>query len=284
MVPVPGGRGVAWAAVSFFDLARPRVYAHRGGSALGPENTVAAFDLGLAAGADGLELDVHLSSDGVPVVIHDATLDRTTDASGPVQARSVDELARVDAGCRYTDGHQTPPWARQGIGVPTLAEVLRRYPTIPIIVEIKVDTEACGIRVAEVVKVAGAVDRVCLAGAGARSARGARGVLPAAGSACQAEVRWALYRSWVGWPVRSAGHGGYQVPEYAGRLRVVSPRFIRHAHAAGLAVEVWTVDDASDMARLLRWGVDGLISNRPDVAVSVRNRFLSSGPFEAERR
>lgn len=252
------------------------MYAHRGGCALGPENTLAAFDLGLASGADGLELDVRLSSDGVPVVIHDATLDRTTDASGLVRDRSADELARVDAGCRFGGGQSPSRFARLGIGVPTLAQVLRRYPAVPIILEIKEDAEASGVRVADVVKAADAVDRVCLAGAGSHGARGARTAVPAAASACQPEVRWALYRSWLGWPVRPAAYAGYQVPEHAGRLRVVSPRFIRHAHAAGLAVEVWTVDDPTDMERLLKWGVDGLITDHPDVAKSVRDRFMTA--------
>ena len=78
--------------VPFFRGSRPRVFAHRGGCALGPENTIAAFDRGLAAGADGLELDVRLSADGVVVVCHDETLDRTTDGSGPVSARTGAEL------------------------------------------------------------------------------------------------------------------------------------------------------------------------------------------------
>src|SRR3954466_10045111 len=110
----------------FFAASRPQVFAHRGGSALGPENTIAAFDMGMAAGADGLELDVHLSADGVVVVHHDPTLDRTTDASGPVAARTAAELARVDAGYRFTKNGEYP-FRGQGIGVPTLAEVFRRY-------------------------------------------------------------------------------------------------------------------------------------------------------------
>lgn len=257
----------------FFDRRRARVYAHRGGCALGPENTIAAFDIGLAAGADGLELDVRLSAEGVPVVIHDATLDRTTDASGPVSARSADELARVDAGCRFTDAAGRAPFGGQGIGVPTLADVLRRYPGVPIIVEMKVDSEDCGVRVAQTVCAADAVDRVCLAGFGYRSARAARQALPgAAAGACRIEVRRALHCSWVGWPVRQARYQGYQVPEQSGWLRIVSPRFVRLAHRAGLAVEVWTVDTQPDMERLLDWGVDGLISNRPDLAAAVRNR------------
>ena len=78
-------------------------------------------------------------------------------------------------------------------------------------------------------------------------------------------------RSWIGWRVRHPDYGGYQVPERVGRMRIVSRRFVRHAHASGLKVQVWTVDDEADMRRLLSWGVDGLISNRPDVAVRVRN-------------
>ena len=86
-------------------------------------------------------------------------------------------------------------------------------------------------------------------------------------------VRCALYRTWARWPVRHARYGGYQVPEHAGRLRVVSPRFLRDAHASDLRVQVWTVDDELDARRLLAWGVDGLITNRPDMAVRVRDAF-----------
>ena len=97
--------------------SRPLVFAHRGGSKIGPENTIAAFDRGLAAGADGLELDVHLSRDGVVVVHHDPMLDRTTRATGPLKDRTAAELAELD--------------------VPTLRDVLARYPKTGIIVELK---------------------------------------------------------------------------------------------------------------------------------------------------
>lgn len=239
---------------------------------------MAAFEIGLKAGADGLELDVHLSADGTPVVIHDATLDRTTGATGPVSVRTADELARVDAGCRFVNDSGERPFAGLGIGVPTLFDTLRRFNDVPTIIELKVDSEDCGRRVAEVVRAADAVDRVCLAGAGWRSARSARRALPpAAASACRPEVRLALHRSWVGWPVRPVVYGGYQVPEQAGMWRIATRRFIRHAHAAGLAVEVWTVDEPPDMERLLGWGVDGLISNRPDLAVTVRDQLFLPG-------
>ena len=237
---------------------------------------MAAFDRGLAAGADGLELDVHLSSDGVPVVCHDATLDRTTDTSGRVDRRTAAELCRVDAGFKWVDAAGNTPFRACGIGIPTLREVLRRFPDVPTIIEMKVDHGEMGRAVAAEVLAASAADRVCAASDGSRAVRAARQALPGmAISASRWDVRMALYRSWAHWPVRQVDYGGYQVPETAGMIRVVSPRFIQHARAAGLEVQVWTVDDEGDMERLLAWHVDALISNRPDVAVSVRNRFMS---------
>lgn len=255
----------------FFDHPRPLVFAHRGGSALGPENTLAAFDRGMQAGADGLELDVQCSADGIVVVHHDLTLDRTTSATGLLAARTADDLARVDAGWHFAAG-AAHPFRGQGIGVPTLREVLRRYPDVPVIIEMKVDSAEMGEAVAREVRLADAVDRVCAAGYGARSAAAARAALPEmACSACHQEVRLAVYRALVRWPVRRARYGGYQVPERNGRHRIVSPRFIRYAHDAAMKVQVWTVDEEPDMRRLLEWGADGLISNRPDLAVRVRN-------------
>ena len=258
----------------FFDHSRPLVFAHRGGCALGPENTLAAFDLGLAAGADGLELDVHLSADGIPVVHHDDTLERTTSGSGPLAARSAAELARLDAGYHFAVNGAFP-FRNQGVGVPTLREVLRRYPDVPIIIEMKVDSREMGEAVAREARAAGAVERLCAAGYGSRSAAAIRAAAPEmAFSACHAEVRLAVYRAWARLPMRRAAYGVYQVPELAGRLRVVSPRFIRYAHDIGIKVQVWTVDQEPDMRRLLGWGADGLISNRPDIAVLVRNNLV----------
>ena len=231
-----------------------------------------AFDAGLAAGADGLELDVHLSADGIPVVFHDETLERTTNATGPVQARTAVELAGIDAGYKFSVDGRFP--FRKRAGIPTLQDVLLRYPARPIIIEMKVDSVAMGDTVASVVRATDSVNRVCAAGYGLKSLQAFRHALPAAAtSACHTEVRMALYRSWAGWPVRHVPYGGYQVPEHAGALRVVSRRFVRHAHAAGLKVQVWTVDEEREMERLFEWGVDALISNRPGLAVRVRDRL-----------
>jgi glycerophosphoryl diester phosphodiesterase len=242
--------------VKFFESDRPLVFAHRGGIALGPENTIEAFDAGMKAGADGLELDVHLSVDGIVVVHHDKTLERTTRGSGPVGARTAAELARLN--------------------VPTLREVLDRYRSARVIIEMKEDRAALGEKLAREVYESDAVERVCAAGYGPKAVNAVRAALPQmATSASQPEVRRALHRTWLCYPLRSCAWQGYQVPELAGRLRVVSPRFIRYAHQAGLRVQVWTVDREPDMIRLLNWGVDALISNRPDLAVRVRDMWMS---------
>ena len=260
-----------------FFSSIPLVFAHRGGCALGPENTMAAFDHGLAAGADGLELDVQLSSDGAVVVCHDETLERTTQGTGPVAARTAAELAEVDAGWRFADADGSYPFRGRGVGIPTLVEVLRRYPDIPIIVEMKVDSAAMGEAVAREVRAAGAARRVCAAGYGQRAVEAARAALPEMPtSAAHPEVRLAVYRSMAGLPIRTAPYQMYQVPEWAGVIPVATRRFIRHAHQARLAVQIWTVDEERDMARLLKWGVDGLITNRPDLAVRVRDAFVAA--------
>ena len=240
------------------------VFAHRGGAALRPENTLLAFDHGLALGADGLEFDVRLSRDGVVVVHHDATLDRTTNGSGPVAACTADELARLDAGYRFG--------AFRGItgGIPRLDEVLRRYPGARCIIELKVNDAELARRTIDAVRAAGAVDRVALGSFGTRVLRAARAYEPRLPTgAAREETRLFLYRSWIRWPARRAPFQEFQVPELAGSTRVVTPRFVRDAHAAGVKVLVWTVDEEADMRRLLDWGVDAIISDRPDVAVAV---------------
>jgi glycerophosphoryl diester phosphodiesterase len=222
----------------------------------------------------------------VVVVHHDVTLDRTTNATGPIAARTAAELASVDAGCRFVPPARAASpvgvvpdggaWTSGTTAIPTLEEVLRRYPTARVIVEMKVNSAAMGRAVADQVRRSGATARVCAAGFGLQSLQAVREALPElATSASQEETRLALYRSWVRLPVRRAPYGGYQVPEVAGPQRVVSPRFVRHAHDIGLRVQVWTVDDPEDMQRLLVWGVDGLITNRPDLAVRARDAFVA---------
>jgi glycerophosphoryl diester phosphodiesterase len=243
----------------FFSSSRPLVFAHRGGALLAPENTVAAFDNGLSLGADGIELDVRLSRDGTAVVHHDATLDRTTHLHGPVAARHTDELAAAN--------------------VPTLRSVLVRYPAARVIVEIKQRSVALARAVIEDVRAAAAVDRACIGAFSRKPLREVRRLEPAlATSAAREEVRWALYRSWCRWPVTHTPYVGYQIPEVAGTTRVVSPRFVADAHRAGLGVQVWTVNSERDAEKLIGWGVDALITDRPDVIVPLVRKLSLEKP------
>lgn len=230
--------------------SRPLVFAHRGGSKIAPENTIAAFDRGLTAGADGLELDVHLSRDGVVVVHHDRTLERTTRANGLLSERTAAELETLD--------------------VPRFGDVLARYPNTGIIVELKEPGPDLARAVIGEVRRAGAAGRVCLGSFSLTALRAARAMAPdVATSGARFEVRMALYRSWVHLSPGRVAYRAFQVPETSGTTRVVSPRFVRLAHKAGIAVHVWTVDEPADIRRLLDWGVDGIISDRPDVAADV---------------
>ena len=235
---------------------RPLVFAHRGGSKIGPENTLAAFDRGLSAGADGLELDVRLSRDGIVVVHHDVTLDRTTRAKGLLKARTAADLATLD--------------------VPRLSDVLARYPKTGIIIELKEPRPELAGAVVNDVRQAGAIDRVCLGSFSLTALRAARAIAPdVATSGARFEVRMALYRSWIHLSPGRVPYRAFQVPETSGSTRVVSPRFVKLAHQADIAVQVWTVDEPADIRRLLEWGVDGIISDRPDVAADVVKNWVS---------
>jgi glycerophosphoryl diester phosphodiesterase len=246
------------------------VYAHRGGAALAPENTMAAFDHGMSCGADGLEFDVRLAADGVPVVHHDPVLDRTTSGRGPISALTSDDLARLDAGCKFSDAQGNFPFRGQGICVPRLEEVVTKYPGARLIVEMKDDTEALAEAVLDVITRHDALARVMLASFHARPVLAVRRLNPdAMTGASSQEVRKALYASWAGLSPRKPAYRGFQIPEKSGALRIVSPRFVRAVTKVGLSVAVWTVNEEADMRRLLQWGVDGLITDRPDIAVKV---------------
>ncbi|HYU78276.1 MAG TPA: glycerophosphodiester phosphodiesterase [Vicinamibacterales bacterium] len=258
-----------------FDGGRRLVFAHRGGAKLAPENTLAAFENGLGCGADGIECDVHLSRDGVPVVIHDATLERTTNATGPVSALTAAQLARVDAGHHFTSAGGFP-FRGQGLGVPPLEAVLRQHPMLTII-ELKRAEPELARAVVRIVRQIDAVERVCIGSFHRQAVAVVRDEAPEiATSASVPEARWTLYKSWCRVP--SLGRKPYvafQVPEYAGRMRVVSPAFVRQVHAERATVQVWVVDAPADVQRLFDWGVDAVISDRPDLAMQTRDAWMS---------
>jgi glycerophosphoryl diester phosphodiesterase len=252
------------------------VFAHRGGAKLAPENTMAAFERAVAHGSDGVECDVHLSRDGIPVVIHDQTLDRTTNATGPVAARTAAELSAVDAGYHFgpNDGF---PFRGQSVGVPRLEDVLRLVRDGRVIIEMKEGEPALARAVLETLHRTDAVDRVCVGSFYRRGLEVVRAEDPrVATSASEDEARWTLYRSWFRWPFHvERPYCAFQVPQRAGRLKVISRAFLQQAHDDNARVDVWVVDRPEEMVMLFECGVDGVISDRPDLAVETRNQWCA---------
>lgn len=242
----------------------PLLIAHRGGAKLAPENTIRAFERAISWWrADLLELDVRTSRDGHVVVIHDELVDRTTNATGPVRDLTLAELRSLDAGYHFSsDGGATFPFRGQGVTIPTLSEVLGAFPTTRINVEIKAGEAQLPTRTA--IREAGAEHRVLIA-AGNHAHRSEFSDYPGPTSAAESELRrFYIFHRLNLLRFYTPRVAALQLPETHGGKRIVSPDFIARAHTKNLAVHVWTVDETDDMHRLLDWGVDGIVTDRPD--------------------
>ena len=252
------------------DLSSRPVIAHRGASGSAPENTIAAFELAVRQGADAIELDVRLTADGVPVVLHDATLDRTTDRRGLLSSLSVTELHEVDAGARFTpDGGRTFPFRAAGVRIPTLAEVLRAFPEMPLLVEVK--EPAAQEEVRRVLIDEGAVERCVLASEHHDALRVFREP-PFAVAASSAEIG-ALY-----WAVllrrvpASVPYRALSVPVRHRGLPVPTRGFVAAARRLGCPVHVWTINDTATARVLWSRGVAGIVTNFPEAIREARNK------------
>ena len=262
-----------------WTLAAPFCAAHRGGSALQPENTLAAFEAAATAyGCSFLELDVHATADGIPVVIHDPTVDRTTGGTGAVRELTLAELRALDAAQRFVPEAGPGP-AKRPCPIPTLEEVLTRLPGCWFSIDIKQDHPPCERAVVDAIRRAGATGRVLVGSDDQRRFRRLQAAGPELASFfTQRSAAVFLFAHWLGvTPWYRPPHHTLQVPERLGPLRIVTPRFIRAAHGLGIPVIVWTVNEAADMRRLLDLGVDGLITDRPDVFNCVVRERMATG-------
>lgn len=222
------------------------VIAHRGASGEYPENTMLAFTRALEQGADAIELDVRVTADGVPVVLHDATLDRTTGHAGSVAALTLRQVRQAVSGA--------------GERIPALADVLERFPETPLIVEIK--DVAAALPTLAVLRRQGAAGRVLLGAFERASLEPFRGT-EFSRAAWRTQVGWFWSRAQVGWASRG-DFVAFTVPERSGLIHVVDAQFLRATRRLGLPVHVWTVDDPAAAARLRAAGVCGIITNYPE--------------------
>jgi glycerophosphoryl diester phosphodiesterase len=247
--------------------------AHRGASTLAPENTIEAFRLAVEAGAGGLELDVHMTRDGHIVVIHDATVDRTTNGSGAVSEMTLDELRRFDAGHNFSpDGGSTRPYRGRGVWVPTLGEVLEEFPGVAVNIEIKAGTPGIEETVLGILRDANALGRALVVSTPhaivKRFRKISSGHISTGASRWEIGIFYILSRLCLERLVRPA-YEALQVPLLHRGILVVTPRFIRAAQARGVRVDVWTINQAEEMRRLLDLGVDVIMTDRPGTLAEV---------------
>lgn len=249
-------------------IARP-VIGHRGNRAHAPENTIESFAQAVAAGADAIEFDVHLSADGIPVVHHDKTLARTTDGAGEIARLTFAELRKVDAGARFSnDNGKTFPYRGRGHRIPAFQEVLEAFPSIPVLIEIKAPRASTEVK--RIIEQLGSTGRVVVDSFRPEALRVFKGSGIATGASRNGIAR--ILRESLGG--RSAGSVDFQVLctplSYYGMPLPVK-RFPRAAARHDVRVHVWTVNDTRVARRLWMAGVNGIISDDPAAMLKLRS-------------
>lgn len=261
----------------FFDAPEPWVIAHQGGRGLWPENTLYAFTRAIALGVDALEMDLRPTSDGEIVVMHDATVDRTTNGTGRVDTMTLAEIRKLDAGYRFeSDGEF--PHRGHGLTVPTLEEVLTAFPDSRMTLEMKEFTPEQAVAFCRTLEEHSATTRTLVASFGHDPMSAFRDACPAVATSATLREGLALYqlnRMGIASLYRSPAVA-LQIPETFGERRVVEPRLLDLAAAYNVKVEVWTVNQEDDMKRLLDMGVQGIITDYPDRLLGLMHRPMAS--------
>lgn len=238
--------------------------AHRGGASLRPEETLLAFEHALAVGADVLEFDVHASSDGVIVAMHDGTVDRTTDGTGQIKAQTLAQLRALDAGYRFTpDGGQTFPYRGAGIGIPTLEEILEAFPGSYCLIEIKQNDPPIVEGLLSALAEHGALERVVIAATELETIQAVRAAAPMVFTSLSTPEMLDLHLN-VGSPDYVAPAQFVHAP-----WDLASAELVTFAHGLGMKVHPWTVNQESRMVELVGRGVDGIMTDDPALLATV---------------
>ncbi|HEX8748606.1 MAG TPA: glycerophosphodiester phosphodiesterase [Pyrinomonadaceae bacterium] len=245
----------------------PLVMAHRGGAGLWPENTMHAFERAVPMKVDVLEMDMRATADDQLVIIHDSTVDRTTNGSGPVSAMTLEELKRLDAGYRWSpDGGRSFPMRGRGLSVPTLSEIFNAFAGVRLNIDIKQESPS-------IVQPFCRMIREHEAEANLTVASFNQGVLDRFRAECAGVATSGSVldiRSFLALETEQGAAETYrviralQVPEYVGGRLLVTSGFIEEAHRRGLEVHAWTINDEAAMKRLIELKIDGIITDFPD--------------------
>ncbi len=254
---------------------QPLVFAHQGGEGLRPNNTMEAFRHAVELGADVLDTDMHLTKDGVLVLIHDETVEGTTDGQGAIRDLTLAELKRLDAGYHFTtNGNLSFPYRGRGLTIPTLEELFQAFPDKRFSIEIKPSNPVkTATRFSALLRQYHLQQSVLVSSFRQANMDAFRQACPeAATSATPNEVLWFYMLSQLGL-TRSLTpkYHSLEVPEYKGPIHILTPRFIQAARGRGLGVEPWTINEIHDLQRVLNLGVDGINTDFPDRLLELIN-------------
>jgi len=270
--------GISWLMVdarddlAFFDERpgdhSPLVFAHQAGEGRWPSNTMVAFRESSAAGADVLDTDMHMSRDGVLVLIHDETVDRTSDGNGAVRDLTLSELRELDFGYRFsTDGGATFPYRDTGLGIVTLDELFAEFTDTRFGIEIKQTTPDAATKLCTLIREYGYEDRVLVSSFAQANMDVFREACPdVATSATEAEVKpFYIFQLLRLSGFYSPPFDSLQVPEYRGGTHVLTSSFVGAANRWNLPVVPWTINEVDDFDRIIAdFDVDGINTNFPD--------------------
>ena len=250
----------------------PLVIAHQGGDGVWPGETMLAFRNAVELGVDVLEMDIHITQDGVLILMHDETVDRTTDGTGEIESMTLDELKKLDAGYDWSaDDGVTFPFRGQGLQVATLEEVFAAFPDMRMTIEIKKTNASMAKPFCDLIREYDMQDKVLVASFHDERLKEFRAECPEVATSSakdETTVFVLMTKGFIG-SFYSPKFHSLQVPEESGGITVMTESFVRAAHARNLAVEPWTINDAETMRKFIEWGVDGIITDRPDIMMEV---------------
>lgn len=260
------------------ELNYPLVIAHQGGDGIWPGDTFFAFEKAVDIGADVLEMDAHITKDSEIVLMHDEHVDRTTDGTGLIEDLTLAELSKLDAAYQWSnDDGKTFPYRRQGIQVPTLRELFDKFPEMRFLIEIKLTKNPINKPLCDLIHEYNMQDKVVVASFHDDAMALFRETCPdIATSASKGEVLpfvllgKIFFSGWLS-PEYQSLQVPYETSESYG-IPVLTKRFIREAHTKNIHVEPWTVNDPELMKQYIESGVDGIITDRPDIMLEVLGR------------